>query len=83
MARLTGDYVFGPAADDRITISIANNVLQFARGSGSRRGLTHVGDLAFFPVGAPKVRIRFRETTAAVALTVHDPDLILEARRTR
>ena len=83
MARLTGEYVYGSAADDRITISIANNVLQFARANGSRRGLTHVGDLAFFPVGAPIARIRFRETDAGVTLTVHDPDLILEARRTR
>ena len=83
MARLTGEYAYGSAPDERITISIANNVLQFARANGSRRGLTHIGDLAFFPVGAPVARIRFRGTDAGVTLTVHDPDLILEARRTR
>ncbi len=83
MARLTGEYIYGPAADERITISVANNTLWLTRGSGTRRGLTHVGDLAFFPVGAPRARIRFRETTSAIVLTVHDPDLILEARRAR
>jgi hypothetical protein len=83
MARLTGDYVYGSGADDRITISVSNNTLWLARGNGTRRGLTHVGDMAFFPVGAPRARVRFRETTAAIILTVHDPDLILEARRTR
>lgn len=83
MARLTGEYVYGAAADERITIAVQNDVLWFTRGSGSRRGLTHIGDLAFFPVGAPQARIRFRETTGAVTLTVHDPNLILEARRTR
>ena len=83
MARLAGEYIYGPGADDRITIAIASEVLWFTRGSGTRRGLTHVGDLAFFPVGAPRARVRFRETPDGLSLTVHDPDLILEARRTR
>jgi hypothetical protein len=83
LARLTGEYVYGPAADDRITISISNNVLQFLRTGRSARGLMHVGDRTFFPVGAPHARIRFRESSDGLMLTVHDPDLILEARRTR
>jgi hypothetical protein len=83
MDRLTGEYVYGPAADERLTISVANNTLWLARGTGTRRGLTHVGDLSFFPVGAPRARVRFRETATALVLSVHDPDLILEARRTR
>jgi hypothetical protein len=83
MARLTGEYVYGSAADERITIAVQNDVLWMTRGSGTRRGLTHVGDLEFFPVGAPRARVRFRETIGAVTLTVHDPGLILEAKRTR
>jgi hypothetical protein len=82
MATLTGDYVYGSAADERIAIAVANNALQFARPGATARILTHVGDLAFYPSGAPAVRIQFRASGSAMLLTVHDPDLVLEARRT-
>jgi hypothetical protein len=81
LAALTGEYVYGAAADERITIAASNNALSFLRTGRSARGLTHVGDLAFFPVGAPLVRITFRESPTGMTLTVHDPDLVLEARR--
>jgi len=80
LAALAGEYVFGPAADERITIAVTNGALIFARAGRIR--LTHVGDRAFFPAGAPLVRIRFGEAATGMTLTVHDPDLILEARRT-
>lgn len=83
MAALTGDYTFGSGADDRVVISISNNVLQFTRQGRNSLRLTHVGDRAFFPPGAWLVRIRFRESPVGMTLTVHDPDLVLEARRTR
>jgi hypothetical protein len=83
LARLTGEYVYGPAADERITISVSNNVLQFLRAGRSSRGLMHLGDRTFFPIGAPRARIRFRESSDGLTMTVHDPDLILEARRSR
>lgn len=82
MAALTGEYVYGAPADERITIAVSNNALSFTRSGRPSRGLTHVGDRAFFPVGAPLVRIRFRESATGMTLTVHDPDLVLEARRT-
>jgi len=82
MALLTGDYVYGAGADERITIAVSNGILTFTRAGRSARNLFHVGDRAFFPVGAPLVRIRFREAAGGMAIAVHDPDLVLEARRT-
>ena len=83
MTSLTGDYVYGAAPDERLTVSVASNMLQLTRPGRSARNLVHVGDRAFFPVGAPAARIRFRQSSDGLALTVHDPDLIVEARRTR
>ena len=81
MNALTGDYTFGAGPDDRITISMANNTLQFTRTGRSARGMAHVGDRAFYPVGAPQVRIRFRESTSGMTLTVFDPEVVVEAIR--
>ena len=83
MAALAGEYVYGTAADERITIAVSNTntLLTFTRSGRSARNLAHVGDLAFFPVGAPRVRIRFTRRADAMMLAVHDPGLVLEARR--
>jgi hypothetical protein len=83
MGGLAGEYVYGPGADERVVIAVSNNALSFARLNGMARGLGHAGGLAFFPAGAPHVRIRFRETATGMTLTVHDPDVVLEARRAR
>ena len=40
-----------------------------------------LGDRSFYPAGAPSVRIRFAEEKDAVVMAVHDPDLVLTARR--
>ncbi len=77
-ASISGIYTFGPAADERLTIATAsNNILTITRTGRSARNLFHVGNLAFFPSGAPLVRIRFSGPT----LTIHDPDLVLTAKR--
>jgi hypothetical protein len=81
MNALTGEYVFGAAPDDRITISVSNNALQFTRVGRVGRGLAHVGDRAFYPAGAPQVRIRFKESPAGMTLSVFDPDVVVEAVR--
>jgi hypothetical protein len=81
LAKLTGDYIYGTGADERVTISISSGALLFTRKGATGRGLTHVGDLAFFPSGSPLARIRFKETAGDVTMTVHDPDLVIEARR--
>jgi len=83
MSTLTGEYVYGAGAAERIAVTVANGFLQFTRSGRSARRLGHKGDRAFFPVGAPAVRIRFRETADGMLLSVHDPGLVLEARRTR
>jgi hypothetical protein len=78
-AALAGEYESGA---DRFTVAIhSSGALTFARTGGSPRNLMHVGDLAFFPVGAPAVRIRFAGSGAATIVTVHDPDLVLTARK--
>ena len=83
MASLAGDYAFGRGPDERIVIAVSSVALTFTRANRSARNLVHVGDREFFPVGAPKVRIRFRETAAGMTLSVHDPTLVLEATRAR
>jgi hypothetical protein len=82
MAALTGDFRFGSLDHERIVIGVANDMLTFTRIGRTALRLTHVGDRAFFPAGAPHVRIRFRATPGPMRLTVHDPDLVLEALRT-
>ncbi len=48
----------------------------------SRRNIRHLGGLAFAPPGAPAVRIRFeRDGNRIAALTIHDPDVVVRARR--
>jgi hypothetical protein len=83
LAALTGEYIYGSGTEARITITIVNGTLMFTGANRTPRGLSHVGDRAFNPVGAPEVRIRFRDNASGMALTVHDPDLILEATRAR
>jgi hypothetical protein len=81
MSDLVGDYVYGAAADERITIAVSKNGVTFTRRGASARNLVHVGDRAFFPVGAPNVRIAFRQSPAGMRLTIHDGELVLEATR--
>jgi hypothetical protein len=79
--KLAGVYVFGAGAADRIEIAIAKEALTLARPGHSARGLTHLGSYEFYPAGAESVRIRFSESTVALTLTIHDPDVVLTARK--
>jgi hypothetical protein len=84
LTALAGEYVYGAGPDERITVAVstnANSSLTFARIGRSPRGLVHVGDNTFFPVGAPRVQIKFRRSTSGATITVHDPDLVMEAKR--
>ena len=78
---LTGDYVYGSGADDRIVIAVSPNGLTFLRKGRNALRLTHLGGRLFHPPGATGVKIRFQSTPAATTLSVHDPDLILTATR--
>ena len=82
IAKLTGVYTFGVTPADRVEIGVNKKQLQFARPGRFARGLFHLGALEFCPVGAENVRIRFAESQGAMILTVHDPDVVLLARKT-
>ena len=79
MIALAGTYAFGSEAADRIEITVSRSQLVFTRPGMMGRPLFHVGEFAFHPAGASAVRIRFQRPE--MVLTVHDPDLVLTARR--
>ncbi len=78
MAALAGVYIFGEGPADRIEVTVSKGTLFFARHGTQARTLFHTGDRVFYPAGASSVRIRFVNST----LTVHDPNLVLTAKRT-
>jgi hypothetical protein len=79
---LDGRYRFGDRPRDTFLVATQQGGLGIERPGATRRGLLHLGDLEFHPVGAPAVRIRFeRDNGKVVALTVSDPDLIVRARK--
>ncbi len=80
-AKLTGTYTFGSTARDRMEVTLNKEMLMIARTGGVPRGLMHLGSLEFCPVGAENVRIRFAEAAGLWSLTVHDPEVVLTARR--
>jgi len=90
MGLLSGTYVFGPGATERIEISVDKGALMFTRAGTTPRGLRHLGDRVFHPAGAAAARIRFAASDGgavaalgSMTLTVHDPDLVVTARRQR
>lgn len=63
-------------------VDVSRDMLGVARVQGVRRGLQHLGDLTFSPVGARAVRIHFVSSGNRVShLTVHDGELVVTARR--
>jgi hypothetical protein len=81
IAKLTGIYTFGVTPADRIEITATKLQLQFGRPGHYARGLFHLGHYEFCPMGAEAVRIRFAQSTGGMAVTVHDPDVVLTARK--
>lgn len=78
----TGEYQFGASDSDRLTIVQEKGSLWIARGKEAKRGLTFVGNHAFFPAGAPAVRIAFEVSgLAATSLTVIDGESLVIAQR--
>jgi hypothetical protein len=80
-AALVGVYSFGPAPAERIEITEKNGQLTFTRVGWPGRGLFHVSENTFHPAGASAVRIHFAGAGPDTMLTVHDPDIVLTARR--
>ena len=80
--QLDGRYTFGPGPRDVFKVATTPTGVSIERPGAVSRNILHVGDLAFYPVGAPQVRIRFeRENGKVTALTVSDPDVIVRARK--
>ena len=81
-AMLDGRYVFGDRPRDSFTIATKPNQVALARVGVGARFIRHLGKLEFVPPGAPAVRIRFeREGGRIVAFTIHDPDVVVRARK--
>lgn len=80
---VVGRYRFGPGPRDHFDVSIERDQLGIVRPGGDRRNLFHTGDLVFFPVGVPSVKIAFaREGGKVIRLTVADPQVLVTATRT-
>ena len=77
---LDGRYVFGAGPRDAFTVKTQGNLWGIQREGGEMRGLTHIGNLQFHPVGTPAVRVRFDRPQAT--LTILDPDVVVVAKRT-
>jgi hypothetical protein len=82
--RYLGDYAFGSAPRDRFTITAGRNGgLTIQRIDGAPRGLIHLGDHQFHPVGASHVRIKFElRDKSAHKLIITEPEPLLTATRT-
>jgi hypothetical protein len=80
---LSGVYVFGSGANDRFEVTEDKRGLpSILRPGGTTRALIHLGSMQFHPIGADAVRIKFEMVDGrATALTVHDPELVVTAKR--
>jgi len=78
---LDGRYTFGPGARDAFTVKSQGNLWGIQRDGSELRGLTHIGNLQFHPVGAPAVRVMFDRGSSGTTLTVLDPDLVVTAKK--
>ena len=81
--RIFGRYVFGGGDDEYLEVSLneRNGQIRLNRSGKNARRLIHLGSYEFHPIGATAVRVRFAFEDAAAVLTVHDPDLVVTARR--
>lgn len=80
-AALVGAYVFGRGAADRIDITVDKGTLMFQRpGMPFGRGLFHLGDKTFHPIGAAAVRVKFAAGGTST-LTVTDGEIVVTATR--
>lgn len=89
IAMLAGTYVFGYGESQRIEVTAEEHKgvasiyspITWTRKGMMGRPLVHVGDHAFYPAGAPSVRINFSEEDASVVMIVHDPGPVLVAKK--
>jgi hypothetical protein len=83
-AAYVGEYSYGSRADEKLQVAAegAANLSITRPGLPFARGLRHLGNHTFFPVGAEAVRVRFDVTAdRATAVSVLDPDVLVMASR--
>lgn len=92
-AALTGTYIFGEVVSQQVVVDADLKTyagskmymhapqLNWTRKGTMTRPLFHLGGHAFYPAGAPSVRIRFTQDAAGMLMTIADADLQLVARR--
>lgn len=78
---ITGIYPFGVTPADRIEITVTKAQAQIGRPGHYPRGLFHLGGLTFCPMGAESVRVAFDVGSGPTVLTIHDPDVVLTAKK--
>jgi len=78
---IQGSYGFGPAINQQIDITVDRGQVIWTRKGMMGRQLFHLGNLAFYPAGAPAARIRFRDDGSTMLMSIEDPEPILLARR--
>jgi hypothetical protein len=77
-----GRYRFGPGPRDHFDVDVDRDQLGIVRPGADRRSLFHTGDLVFYPVGVPSVKVAFaREGGKVTRLTVADPQVLVTATR--
>ncbi|HKB09399.1 MAG TPA: hypothetical protein VKD69_02055 [Vicinamibacterales bacterium] len=81
-AALAGVYTFGDRPRDSFVVNLQKSALMIARVGTVERALFHQGQHAFHAAGGPGTTIRFeRDGDRVVALTVHDPDVVVKAKK--
>ena len=80
-AAIVGTYVFGPATTEQLTVKATDRGLSIERSGRAARGLLHLGERVFHPVGADKVRIRFAPGTPSSRVTIEDGPVVVTAKR--
>lgn len=80
LATLAGAYAIEDGGPEPVVVTASNGQLTFAL-AGRSRGLRHLGSYAFHPAGAEQVRVVFAPDAGGVRLAVHDPDIVLRARK--
>jgi hypothetical protein len=80
-AAIAGVYSFGSGPDERLTVAVTERGASIQRDGASARGLLHLGDRVFHPVGATSVRVAFAAGARAESVTVTDGPLVVRASR--
>ena len=78
---IKGTYVFGADVTEQIEVTVDHGQVLWTRKGKVGRPIYHLGDRAFYPAGAPAVRIRFNEEGTSMLMTINDPEVVLKARR--